>query len=155
MNQPIQFICKEIARYQCRLRHGVLSGWPPEPICQPVDGAGETVLGRGMKRIYYAGASILTGERIAESVLRYAEALAKAGSADEIAVPSIAEDGKREEAMLLVGPASQLLAEDEPSRSDLEDPSFVAELDRKTSALGVSQAQPVESESDQIDYDML
>ena len=78
-----------------------------------------------MKRIYYAGASLLTGERIAESVLRYAAALAKVGSADE------------------------------PSHSDLEDPSFVAELDRKTRALGISQAQPVEQESDENDYDML
>ncbi len=108
-----------------------------------------------MKRIYYAGASLLTGERIAESVLRYAEALAKAGSAEEIAVPSITEDGKREAVMLLVGPASQLLAEDEGSRTDLEDPLFVAELDRKIRALGVSQAQPVEQDSDQNDYDLL
>lgn len=108
-----------------------------------------------MKRIHYAGASLVTGDGVAEAVLRYAAALARAGSAEEIEVPSITEDGSRENVMLLVGPASQLLAEDEASPFELEDASFATELEGKTRALGVSLAQPVEHEDDQNDFDLL
>lgn len=106
-----------------------------------------------MKRIYYAGASLLTGDRIAEAVVQYASALAKAATAEEIAVPSIAEDGTRFEVTILVGPASQLLSEDEASSAELEAPWFVDELNKKISALGASRAQPVEREP-QGDYDL-
>lgn len=111
-----------------------------------------------MKRIHYASGSIVTGDRIADVLLRYAAVLAKRGVAAEVNAPVIAEDGSTGSALLLLGPASQILAENTPGDSELEDPEFIAETERSIAALGLPRAGFVKrgtEETEAIDLDYL
>ncbi|MFF1632616.1 hypothetical protein [Leifsonia sp. NPDC058248] len=101
-----------------------------------------------MKRIHYAGGSLLTGDAIADVVLRYAQALAKRATAEEIRVPSLTPSGTRDDALLLVGPASQLLATAEEGDDELEDDGFVERYERLILALGPRQMLPLDEDSD-------
>ena len=82
-----------------------------------------------MKRIGYAGGGFLTGDRIADALLEYAALLARAGTADRVSVPGLGEDDRVTEFDLVVGPASQLIAESvEFAGTELEDDALVDEL---------------------------
>ena len=97
-----------------------------------------------MKRITYAGESILTGDEIAAAVLHYGRALAEAGVADTVTIPVAHVDGGRGEATLLIGPASQIVTED--AASDVEevvDHAVLGELRDRERSL-VPTAQPLE-----------
>jgi hypothetical protein len=88
-----------------------------------------------MKRIVYAGSRLLTGDDIAVAVLEYCAALADAGTAETVQIPVLGEDGARSMVTLLVGPSSQIVAEDEPTEfEELVDADTVALLKRKTRA---------------------
>lgn len=65
-----------------------------------------------MKLIAYAGAKLLTGDDIAAAVLEYCAALADEDAAETLHIPVLREDGTRGSALMLVGPASQIVAED-------------------------------------------
>ncbi len=67
-----------------------------------------------MQLVHYAGGRIVTGTAIAESIVKYAEALGSAGVAATVDVPARREDGGVERVRLLIGPASQLLLEPVP-----------------------------------------
>ena len=83
-----------------------------------------------MHRIHYAGDSVLTGSAIAHGVLRYAEMLAKAGTATTLDIPTREDDGTVGNTTILLGPASQLIADAEESQYDeLVDGQLVARLD--------------------------
>ncbi len=86
-----------------------------------------------MRRIRYAGDSVVTGDDIASMVIEYSEALAKANTAASIEIPVRLGTGGIGMATLLVGPASQLISstEDLP-HEEIEDPELVADLQRKT-----------------------
>ena len=89
-----------------------------------------------MHRIYYAGDSILTGSEIAHALLQYAQMLAKAATAATFEIPTREEDGSVGHATLLLGPASQLIADAEQSEDEeLVDVELVAQLKRLTGAL--------------------
>ena len=109
-----------------------------------------------MERINYAGGALLTGDAIARAVISYAEALARRGTAAEVDIPVRREDGTLGYAQLLLGPASQLVAED--VASELEDPvddDLVASLRSQTDRL--SDPHPVfdgEAASDQTDFEL-
>ena len=93
-----------------------------------------------MERINYAGGVLITGDAIARAVLAYAEALAKRGTAAEVDIPVRREDGSYGTAQLLLGPASQLVAE--TVESDLEEPvdeALVARLHQETARLSDSR----------------
>lgn len=91
---------------------------------------------RHMKRISYAGNSVLTGDEIADAVVNYAEALARHDSAATIDMPVRAADGSVVTASLLIGPASQLVSMPEPqAEGDLTDERLVHDLERRTSQL--------------------
>ena len=60
----------------------------------------------------YAGTKLLTGDDIAIGVLRYCEALAGSVVAEVIEIPVRKADGSLSRATLLVGPTSQMVAED-------------------------------------------
>lgn len=85
-----------------------------------------------MKRITYAGGSIVTGDRLADVIMDYAAALARADLADHVRIPALSPDERITEYDLLIGPASQLIAEhvDIPVE-ELVDEDLVTELDRR------------------------
>ncbi|MGO4299054.1 hypothetical protein [Leifsonia sp. RAF41] len=61
-----------------------------------------------MRKIVYAGSTFYTGDLLAEALLEYAAALARADTAATIFIPALDEDGTRGEIEVLIGPASQL-----------------------------------------------
>jgi hypothetical protein len=82
-----------------------------------------------MKRIIYGGGSILTGDRIADALLDYAAVLARAGTADHVRVPALAADDEPTVFDIVLGPASQIMAEREGvSFADVEDEAFIDDL---------------------------
>ncbi|AZS37125.1 hypothetical protein CVS47_01753 [Microbacterium lemovicicum] len=85
-----------------------------------------------MHRITYAGSSILTGSEIAHALLAYAQALAVADTSATIEIPTVEDDGSIGKSELLVGPASQLIADAEDSSAEeLVDDSLVGSLRAK------------------------
>src|SRR3546814_11192029 len=86
-----------------------------------------------MDRIHYAGDSLLTGSEIARALLDYAQALAQAGTAATVDIPTVNEDGVVGRSEILVGPASQLLSSaEEASAEDVVDAALVAQLAEKS-----------------------
>ncbi|PRY64301.1 hypothetical protein B0I08_1138 [Glaciihabitans tibetensis] len=71
-----------------------------------------------MKLIHYAGETLLTGDLIADAVLRYAGALAEGSGSATIVIPIRLPDGTVADANLLVGPASQLVAVPQPTDNE-------------------------------------
>jgi hypothetical protein len=111
-----------------------------------------------MKRIHYASGSLLTGDDIADVLVRYAAALAETGSAADVHAPAVVA-GERGEVVMLLGPASQILAENEPwDGEELEDPAFVARIEQSILAIGPRRATFVENGTDDVsgvDLDLL
>lgn len=86
-----------------------------------------------MKKIIYAGDTLVTGDAIAAAVLRCGKALAEAGAAEMIDIPVIDADGRSHTATLLIGPSSQIVvAEVSIGFDELVDPAVVARLDSLT-----------------------
>ena len=105
-----------------------------------------------MKRIHYASGTLLTGDAIADVLVRYASALAANGVAGEVRAPAVLESGETGEALLLLGPASQILVEDVPAMTaDLDSDEFVAELEARIVALGPKRATFAERGADDVD----
>jgi hypothetical protein len=89
-----------------------------------------------MKSIMYAHVELLTSDAIAVAVLHYSAALADSGLAETIEIPIVETDGSRSTALMLIGPASQIVAKGVVSDVDEpEDAAVVAELSRRTRAL--------------------
>ncbi|MEV4689093.1 hypothetical protein [Microbacterium sp. LWH3-1.2] len=65
-----------------------------------------------MKRVIYAGSEFVTGDDIAATLLRCGQALAEAGEAEAVTVPTREPDGSVGEVTVLIGPASQMVARD-------------------------------------------
>ena len=104
-----------------------------------------------MKRIFYSSGSVVTGDRIAEAIIHYAEVLALRDTSDTIDVPIALESGRVGRAQLLIGPASELAVV--PEESDLADPDdseSVAELQRRIILHG--STRPQASNGDTTDY---
>jgi hypothetical protein len=112
-----------------------------------------------MKRIHYAGGSLLTGDDIADALVRLAEALALNNRAAEIHAPALTDRHTVTDVTLLMGPASQMLAEAEPYDGDeLEDRSFVEEMEARVRELAPQRAGFVQNGTDgldDVDIDML
>lgn len=112
-----------------------------------------------MKRIHYASGSVLTGDAIADVLVKYAAALATSTAAAEVRAPAILESGEVGEAVLLLGPASQILVEDESfAGPELRDDDFVREIDARVTAIGPRRATFVRSGTeglDDLDVDLL
>lgn len=88
-----------------------------------------------MKRILYAGGSFMTGDGIADAVLDYAAELANAGRAAKLDVPALDLEQRPERVSLVIGPASQLMAEPIAADREVEDAVFTAVLQRRTRVL--------------------
>jgi hypothetical protein len=95
-----------------------------------------------MRKIHYAGTSVLTGDQTCKAVLRLARALAIKGRSDIIEFPIVEEGGQVVVAHLLIGPASQIAStpvtgtDDEPN-----DFGVIEQLERRTREL--QPARPV------------
>lgn len=93
-----------------------------------------------MKRISYGGSTILTGDAIADALLDYATALARAGSADHVRVPGIGPLGRVELFDVVIGPASQVYAENSTGEEEVLDEVFVADLRHRVSLVAAGRA---------------
>jgi hypothetical protein len=88
-----------------------------------------------VKIIVYAGTKLLTGDDIAIGVLRYCEALAGSVVAEVIEIPIRKADGSLSRATLLVGPTSQMVAEDVESEwEEVIDHDVMRRLGERTRA---------------------
>ncbi|OII14279.1 hypothetical protein [Curtobacterium sp. MCBA15_008] len=67
-----------------------------------------------MKNIVYGLTAVLTTDEAAEAVLDYAAALAHAGLADTVAVPTVDAFGSTTTTSFLLAPALGILVEDAP-----------------------------------------
>ncbi|MGO4595662.1 hypothetical protein AB4Z18_17755 [Leifsonia sp. 2TAF2] len=112
-----------------------------------------------MKRIHYASGSLLTGDDIADVLVRFAAALAHNNDAAEVRAPAVTEGGGKDDVLLLLGPSSQMLAEhEEYGGAELHDERFVAEFEHKIAALGPQRATYVEHGTDELpdtDFDLM
>ena len=88
-----------------------------------------------VKRILYAGGSVLTGDGIADAVLDYAAELANAGKAAKLDVPALDLEQRPERVSLVIGPSSQLMAEPVVVGQEMEDETFTQQLRRRTRVL--------------------
>jgi hypothetical protein len=105
-----------------------------------------------MKRIFYSSGSVVTGDQIAEAVIRYAEVLALRDTSDTIDVPIALSSGRVDRAQLLIGPSSDLVVV--PEESDMDDPEdaeTLAELERQIVLHGNTRPQASEH-IDATDY---
>jgi len=97
--------------------------------------------------IIYAGAQLMTGNDIAAAVLNFCTALAEDATAETVDIPVLSESGSRKQATLVIGPASQIVAEDVDTPFDeLVDPDVVSELASRTRAHRPVAATPVAHE---------
>lgn len=88
-----------------------------------------------MRTIHYAGAELTTGTEIATAVLNFCAALADDATAETIEIPIVANDGSHKAALLVLGPASQIVAVDaDCAFEEVEDRDVVDLLNRRTAA---------------------
>jgi hypothetical protein len=101
-----------------------------------------------MKRVFYSSGSLLTGDRTADAVVKYAEVLAARSSSDTIDIPIVLEDGTVARAQLLIGPASQLVVvPQEHSAEAPDDDATIEELSKRTLSLSSPHPQAVDAAS--------
>jgi hypothetical protein len=82
-----------------------------------------------VKRVTYAGSEFVTGDDIASALLSCGRALAEAGEAEAVSVPSWEQDGTITGVVVLIGPASQMVVQDAHVDADeLIDVTAVARL---------------------------
>jgi hypothetical protein len=99
-----------------------------------------------VKTIIYAGDALTTGDDIAEAVLRYSKALAHSDTAETVEIPVVRSDGRRITATLLIGPASQIVAEEAPdSGHEIVDVELVESLNERARAVADPAAAGEES----------
>ena len=89
-----------------------------------------------MHRIHYAGDSIVTGSAIARALLDYAQALAQVSESATVEIPTLTKDGRESVAEVLIGPASQLSAHEEPGGHDeITDEALVTRMSTEADRL--------------------
>jgi hypothetical protein len=94
-----------------------------------------------MKRIFYASGSVVTGDRMANAVVHYAEILAQRDASDTIDIPITLSSGEPGRAQVLLGPGSQLVVVPEEGTDEHpEDDATIAELERRARSHGSPRA---------------
>ena len=103
-----------------------------------------------MKVIHYGQDKLVTGDEIADALVRYAEFLAMAGLAATVDIPVLDADGNVVMASVLLGPASQIVAlSEDTDASEVIDEELVADLAARTKKIGPAKATATESPEDQ------
>lgn len=89
-----------------------------------------------MRKLYYAGGSIIVADQVCKAILRYSRALARQHSADLVIMPALTDDNRVGIAHILLGPSSQILSVPTEELSiDLDDPAMVEILEGRTKRL--------------------
>ena len=105
-----------------------------------------------MKTVIYAGSEFVTGDDIAAALIGVGRALAEAGEAEAVTVPTRELDGSVGEVTVLIGPASQMVARDADSDDDeLVDEGAIARLNsiqRRLRPIAVIDVPPSQDDWD-------
>ncbi len=108
-----------------------------------------------MKRVSYAGETFLTADDAADALVHLTAALGKAQNAQVVELPTVDANGTLRIVLLVVGPASQLVATPEDSVYEEPDSSvIVAELEARTRAMRVNYGQALASQGAISDYEL-
>jgi hypothetical protein len=108
-----------------------------------------------MKRVSYAGETFLTADDTADALMHLTAALGRAQNAQVVELPTVDARGRHQIVVLVVGPASQLVAT--PEESIYEEPessAIVAELEARTQAMRANYGQALASQGSISDYDL-
>jgi hypothetical protein len=97
-----------------------------------------------VKELIYAGGRMIVSDDLAEALTDYAQALATRALSDVVDIPSVGEDGTVGVSRLLLGPASQIVAEpvtvDPTGRPEIDDTDAIADLRKRSAGAGSSHA---------------
>jgi hypothetical protein len=116
--------------------------------------SGSWSLTDSMETIYYANDTLRTGTDISRAVLAYAGALARRNSSATIDIPVRRDDGTVGRANLLLGPASQLVAEAYTDGADeIIDEDLVADLHTHIKKLSIGTGRPLEEGDVETSHD--
>jgi hypothetical protein len=89
-----------------------------------------------MKRLFYAGSSVMIADIACTALIRYARDLALAKTADVVSMPVIGGRGSYGYVHIPLGPASDLLNTVVPdNQGETVDPNVISELERLTREL--------------------
>jgi hypothetical protein len=98
-----------------------------------------------VKELIYAGGKTIVSDDLAEALTDYAQVLAANGESGVIDIPAVGEDGTVGTSRLLLGPASQIMAEPVTTHSpSLDDSAVIAELRARTRGSGAHSAMPMD-----------
>lgn len=105
-----------------------------------------------MKRIFYASGSVITGDRMADAIVHYAEVLSQQDSSDTIDIPITLSSGEAGRAQVLLGPGSQLVVvPEEGAAEEPEDLETITELESRARTHGSPRPQ-ASGEDDRAAY---
>jgi hypothetical protein len=101
-----------------------------------------------VKRVTYAGSEFVTGDDIASALLSCGRALAEAGEAEAVSIPTWEQDGTITGVLVLIGPASQMIVQEAHVDADeLIDVTAIARLQAIERRLRPVAAVDVENKS--------
>lgn len=107
-----------------------------------------------MRKLHYAGGSIIISDQVCKAVLRYARALSHSDTSDLVILPSFTEEFGRGVAHILIGPASQILSVPTADLEiDLADSRMVEILESRTKELDPQRPDWDEDVADVMDLD--
>ncbi len=89
-----------------------------------------------MKKLYYVSGHVVVSDSICAAVIDYARALGETDRSDLVRIPALSDEGARGEAVLLIGPSSELFVAAALDRAaDLDDDEAVNSMRLKIAAL--------------------
>lgn len=107
-----------------------------------------------MKRLRYADVSLLVGDDLALTILSYARDLAQAKTADIVSVLGQREDGSSSRVQMLIGPSSELIAEDAGGAAALaSDTAAITDINARATSVRPQQVRPETQELPDSSWD--
>jgi hypothetical protein len=107
-----------------------------------------------MREIMYAGGSFVTSDEVATALLEYAAALANSDRSATVHVPAAIDGDEPNDVLVLVGPASQLMAEEcAPYGRDPDAHEFLATVRQRMELLTRSYSVSADAGS-ALDWDI-
>jgi hypothetical protein len=108
-----------------------------------------------MKRVSYAGESFLTADDTADALIQLTAALGRAQNAQVVELPTVDQSGEVQIVLLVVGPASQLVAIPEESPfPEPESTAVVADLEARTRATRRNYSGVLSSQGSVSDFEL-